>query len=110
MQSALFQTIKEKFSKITSHPVLDLRTIKLYHHAPWDRYKLSHHPNFALAWMREVYDFDHEEDFYPSNWDWNLISQHPDIDDNFLFNRFETFHEKDINFQLLSKHPNFKYT
>ena len=108
MQSNLSQIIQEKFSEIAEHPDLDLRTIELYPHAPWDRYKLSHHPNFTLAWMREMYDFSHEDHFYPSNWDWNLISQHPDIDDNFLFDRFGSYHENNLNFQLLSKHPNFK--
>ena len=99
---------REHFSQISEHSELDTEFFHLYEHAPWHLYKLSHHPNFKLEWMKKIYDFDHESDYYPSKWDFDVISKHPDLNDDFLFDDFYAFYENELNFQLLSRHPNFK--
>ena len=99
---------RNHFSQISEHPELNTESFYLYEHAPWDLHKLSHHPNFKLEWMREIYDWDHDKDYYPSQWDFDVISQHPDLNDDFLFNEYDVFYENELNFKLLSQHPNFK--
>ena len=108
---SLTETIQEKFREIVEHPDFDLNVINpsIREEAPWDRHKLTHHPNFQLEWLTHVHDFNHEDDYYPSNWDWDLISQHPNVNDEFLFNHIDTFYGDKLNFQLLSKHPNFNH-
>lgn len=61
--------------------------------------------------MSDIYDWNYDKDYYPnplSKWDFDVISQHPDLNDDFLFNEYDVFYEKKLNFKLLSQHPNFK--
>ena len=66
------QIFRNHFSQISEHPRLNTESFRLYEHAPWDLYKLSHHPNFKLEWMSEIYDCDHDKDYYPSQWEMTL--------------------------------------
>ena len=102
------QVFQEHFSQLSEHPELNTESFRFYENASWDLHKLSHHPNFKLEWMRKIDDFEHDDSYYPSKWDFDVISQHPDLNDDFLFNDFDVFHENELNFQLLSHHPNFK--
>ena len=61
------------FNVISEHPELKTESFRLYKHAPWDLHKLSHRPNFQLEWILEIDYYNHNKDYYPSQWDFDVI-------------------------------------
>ena len=98
---------------MADHPDLKLFTpdrnedILWYHrNAPWNRYKLTHNVNFNLDWLDEInWDwFIGYDNYYPTDWDWDVISSHPNVTEEWL-----GVYKTKLNFTLLSRHTNFTY-
>ena len=111
---SLRQMLQHFYSDIADHPDLKLfqdngeECILWWHRdAPWDRFKLTHNINFHLRWLSEIHMDWHVgyEEYYPTDWDWDVISAHPDITEKWL----SGFYEDKLNFTILSRHPNFTY-
>jgi hypothetical protein len=94
--------ISKVFDDLSSHPEVTLHDLAwVYRFCPWNRYKLTHRPDFTLEWVWILV----EDDTYLTDWDWDFICQHLDMTTEWLDGIFED----KLNFTLLSKHPNFTY-